>query len=146
MICSYCDAPMPDYSGFCPACGRSTAVDEFATSGPRERILSVVAYMALLPAIILLLVPPLNRSRFIRFHAWQSILFSTATILLGFVLRLMFVVFAFLPLLAWILLGVGTIAVCTLWLVLVVKAAQGTGFELPFLGPLAARLAAPSTH
>src|SRR5215475_8216057 len=24
MICSYCDASMPDISGFCPACGRST--------------------------------------------------------------------------------------------------------------------------
>lgn len=146
MICSYCDAPMPDVSAFCPVCGRSTASDDFEKSELRERFLSALAYFVLIPAIILLIVPPLSKGRYIRFHAWQSLLFSVGTVILAFVLRLIFLIFTFLPLIPWVLLGVCALGVFTLWVVLVVKAIQGSGYELPLIGPLAARLATRSEH
>ena len=146
MICAYCDAPMPDVSAFCPVCGRSTASDDFETGELRKRLLGALAYFVLIPAIILLVIPPFNRGRYIRFHAWQSLLFSIATVILAFVLRLIFLIFTFLPLIPWVLLGVCALGVFILWIVLVVKALQGSGYELPLIGPLAARLATHSGH
>src|ERR1700730_14181201 len=110
MICSNCDAPMPDISAFCPACGSSVAAEKFSASDPRERVLGTLAYLGLLPALVLLAVPALRRNPFIRFHCWQAVFFSGSSILLGLVLRLLFVLFSMLPivgfLLAWLSLGV----------------------------------------
>ncbi|PYV50288.1 MAG: hypothetical protein DMG92_08225 [Acidobacteria bacterium] len=144
MICSNCDAPMPDVSSFCPACGQAVAL-ELDTIDSRQKLLAVLAYVGLIPAIILLVIPALRGDRFVRFHAWQSILFSVSSALLGLALRLLFVVFSILPLvgflLAWLSLGIGTLGVFILWIVLVVKAAQGQHYELPLIGPLATELA-----
>ncbi len=135
---------MPDVSSFCPACGQAVA-QEFDTIDSRQKLLAVLAYIGLLPAIILLIIPVLRGDRFVRFHAWQSILFSLSSTLLGLALRLLFVVFSILPvvgfLLAWLSLGIGTLGVFILWIVLVLKAAQGQRYELPLIGPLAEQLA-----
>lgn len=146
MICAYCDAPMPDVSVYCPVCGHSIARDDFEASELRERLLSALAYFALIPAVIFLIIPPLSKGRYIRFHAWQSLLFSIATLILACVLRLIFLIFTFLPLIPWVLLGVCALGIFILWVVLVVKALQGSGYELPLIGPLAARLATRSAH
>ena len=145
MICSNCDAPMPDVSAFCPACGQSVIAEESAASDPREKILGALAYVGLIPAIILLAIPALRNNRFIRFHAWQSVFFSVSSVHLALGLRLLFIIFSTLPivgfLLAWLSLGIGAIGIVTLWVVLVVKAAQGQHYELPLIGPLAAQFA-----
>jgi uncharacterized membrane protein len=144
MICSNCDAHMPDVSAFCPACGSSVDIEESIASEPRERLLGALAYLGLIPAIVLLAIPALRRNPFIRFHAWQAVLFSGSSIILGLALRLLFVVFSLLPvvgfLLAWLSLGIAALGVVMLWVVLVVKAAQGQRYELPLIGPLAAQL------
>ena len=145
MLCSYCDAPMPEVSAFCPACGRSTSSDVFEKHDLRSPILGAVAYVGLVPAIVFLLIPALRESRFLRFHSWQSILFTLASIVLGLIFRLLYAIFSVFPvfglLIAWLVAGVGSLGLFTLWLVLVVKAAQGQKLELPFLGPLALRIA-----
>jgi uncharacterized membrane protein len=143
MICSNCDAPMPDVSAFCPACGQSVAPAVTAADAG-QKILGALAYIGVILAIILLLIPALRTDRFVRFHAWQSILFSVSSILIGLALRLFFVVFSLLPvvgfLLAWLSMGIGSLAIFMLWIVLVVKAAQGQHYELPLIGPIAAQL------
>jgi uncharacterized membrane protein len=145
MICSNCDAPMPDVSAFCPACGQSVIADESAASAPREKLLGALAYVGLLPAIVCLAIPALRDNRFIRFHSWQSMFFSVSSILMALALRFLFIIFSMLPvvgfLLAWLSLGIGSIGIVTLWVVLVVKAAQGQHYELPLIGPLAAQFA-----
>jgi uncharacterized membrane protein len=143
MICSNCNAPMPDVSAYCPSCGRSVA-QEFNAIDSRDKLLAVLAYIGLLPAIILLLIPMFRSDRFVRFHAWQSVLFSLSSMLLGLALRLLFVMLSLLPLgflLAWLSLGIGSLAIFMLWIVLVVKAAQGQRYELPVIGPLAEQFA-----
>jgi uncharacterized membrane protein len=136
---------MPDISAFCPACGSSVAAEKFSASGPRERVLSTLAYIGLLPALVFLAGPALRRNPFIRFHSWQAVFFSGSSILLGLALRLLFVLFSMLPivgfLLAWLSLGIGALGIFTLWVVLVVKAAQGQRYEMPLIGPLAAEFA-----
>jgi uncharacterized membrane protein len=147
MICSNCDAPMPDVSAFCPACGQSVA-EEFSAVDSRDRALGALAYIGIIPAVILLLIPALRGDRFVRFHSWQSVLFSVASVLLGVGLKLLFVILSVLPvfgfLLAWLCMGIGSLGMFMLWVVLVVKAAQGHRYELPLIGPLAAQLADPT--
>jgi uncharacterized membrane protein len=135
---------MPVVSAFCPACGISVAETPPAVNS-RDRALGALAYVGLIPAIILLLIPALRVNRFVRFHSWQSVLFTIASALLGLALKLLVVILAILPvvgfLLAWLSLGIGSMGIFILWVVLFVKAAQGHPYQLPLIGPLAEQLA-----
>ena len=135
---------MPDVSAYCPVCG--LAVSETPTTvNSRDRALGALAYIGLLPAIILLLIPLFRSNRFVRFHSWQSVLFTVTSALLGLALKLLVVALAILPvvgfLLAWLSLGIGSMGIFILWAVLFVKAAQGHHYQLPLIGPLAEQLA-----
>jgi uncharacterized membrane protein len=147
MICSNCAAEMPGISAFCPACGSSVNADSdsFRASDVTDHILGAVAYVAVVPAVVLLIIPALRHRLFVRFHAWQGLLFTAAVCVIALVLRLLFLLFSILPLggslIAWLLIGVGALAVTILWATLLVKAALGDGYELPFVGDWAARLA-----
>lgn len=145
MICPNCDAPMPDVSAFCPACGLSVTETPGALNS-RDRALGALAYIGLIPAIVLLLIPALRSKRFVRFHSWQSLLFTIASALLGLALKLLFVILAILPvvgfLLAWLSLGIGSMGIFILWIVLLIKAALGHSYQLPLIGPMAEQLAA----
>lgn len=153
MICSYCSAEMPEISMFCPGCGRavkpadSEATVSIAASSRSDSLIAAVSYASPIPAILFLAIPGLkfNNSAFVRFHSWQSILFSVATIIVGFLVRLVFAILSFIPwvgfLFAWLSIGVVSLAVVILWIVLVVKAAQGEAYELPKLGSMALHLA-----
>ena len=145
MICPNCDAPMPDVSAFCPACGRSVSESPGA-AGSRDRMLGALAYVGLIPAIVFLLLPNLRGDRFVRFHSWQSVVFTVASVLMGLVLKLLFMILAILPivgfLLAWLSLGIGSMGIFFLWIVLLAKAALGNYYQLPLVGPLAEQLVA----
>src|SRR5260221_2563406 len=110
MICPYCSATMPDVSVFCPVCGR--AVDSGPQVEPsvpgvwplsRDALLGAAAYVAILPALVLLVVPAFRTARFIRFHAWQSLLLAGATGGLRLATRLGLSVLSVRPIL-WFLL------------------------------------------
>jgi uncharacterized membrane protein len=135
---------MPDVSAFCPACGISVAEPHTAVNS-RDRALGALVYVGLIPAIILLLIPALRGNRFVRFHSWQSVLFTVASALLGLALKLLVIILAILPvvgfLLAWLSLGIGSMGIFILWIVLLVKAVQGHHYELPLIGPLADQFA-----
>lgn len=135
---------MPDVSAFCPACGLPVAETPHAVES-RDKALGAIAYIGLIPAVVLLLIPALRRNRFVRFHSWQSVLFTVAAALLGLALKLLFVIFALLPvvgfLLAWLSLGIGSMGIVFLWIVLLIKAALGHSYQLPLIGPLAEQFA-----
>ena len=146
MICSHCASEMPEISAFCPGCGRSVNAPEgLRAADARDALLGALAYVTVLPAILFLAVPVLKRSRFVRFHSWQSVFFTIATAIAGLVVKLGFVIFSILPaigfLLAWLSVGVASIALVFIWAVLAVKAVQGQSYELPVLGQMAAQLA-----
>jgi len=137
---------MPDISEFCPGCGRPVGAPKtLPAADSHEALLATLAYVAVVPAILFLASPALNRSRFVRFHSWQSILFATATAITALVIRLLFGVFSILPaiglLLAWLCVEVACIGTAVLWLLLTVKAAQGQSYELPVIGTMATQLA-----
>jgi uncharacterized membrane protein len=103
-----------------------------------DRALGALAYFTFVPAATLLLLPAFRSHRFIRFHAWQSILLWAVFLILTLAaLFLSNVAAAMLFLLFGIL---ASLAMLFLWIVLSVKAWQGERFELPWFGELAARL------
>jgi len=142
---------MPEISAFCPGCGRSVQGSDDAAlasgraANRRDASFGALVYIALLPAVHFLALPSLKPSRFVRFHSWQSVFFAILTVILAGLMRGLFALFSLFPgvgfLFATLTVGLVFLAVVFLWLVLVIKAVQGEGYELPWLGRIAAGLA-----
>lgn len=124
---------MPKGAAFCPGCGRS-----MTPLASAERIAATVAYLPILPAAVLLFLPAFRQSRFVRFHAWQSVLLWSVFLVLTVVALLLSNVAAAV---VFLLFGIlASLAMFFLWALLTLKAWQGERFELPVFGTLAARL------
>ena len=124
---------MPASAAFCPGCGQSMKPVTAA-----ERRVAAGVYFTFLPAILFLYLPAFRKSRFVRFHAWQSILVWTVFLLAAITGILVSNIAAAVALL---LLGIiGSLAMFFLWVVLSFKAWQGERFQLPLFGALAERL------
>jgi uncharacterized membrane protein len=131
--CPHCGTEMPPTAAFCPACGWS-----MRPLPQEDRALAALAYFSLIPAAVLLFLPAFRTHRFIRFHAWQSLLvWGTFLVLVIFALLLSNVAAAMVFLFFGILV---TLAMLFLWIVLSIKAWQGERFELPWFGDLAGRM------
>ena len=171
--CPQCHAEMPDSVAFCPSCGlrmwvprrdpgtpatNPLAVNKPVVSPPvtstlaasipvqpKGNLIAALAYITFIPAIILVLIEPFKRNRFVRFHCFQSIFLAVATILAAIALRILYSLLALIPvlgyLLAWLALTVALLGCVILWLVLLVKALQGEAFGLPLIGSIAEKLA-----
>jgi uncharacterized membrane protein len=100
-----------------------------------ERIPGALAYLTFIPALVFLFIEPYQKRKFVRFHAFQSLMFW-AGVLAFTLLGLLASMFGWLFL--WLLSGTLTsLALFFTWLLLSIKALQGEWFELPFLGPFA---------
>ena len=140
-FCNMCGAQIADGTTTCPACsGRAAVTPVAAASGLADNVAGMLAYVTIIPAIIFLVVEPYNKSRFVRFHAWQSIFFNVAWWVLWIGLRIMVHIplLGFLTLLVWPLVGLGGFIV---WLILLLKANQHQMFKLPVIGDLAEKQA-----
>src|SRR5215471_21213147 len=115
--CPQCHARIPEDVSFCPGCGRrmwlpgqespKTAQDAPRATTPavdvwtlrsapadpvqlKDRLLGALAYVTFIPAILLVAIPAFKHNRFIRFHAFQSILFTIATIFVAIAMWILF--------------------------------------------------------
>lgn len=70
-----------------------------------------------------------KESKFVRFHALQSILTFLGTMVIFVVLRV-------IPVLGWLISVVLTPVVIILWIVLMIKAYKGEMFKLPVIGDM----------
>jgi len=124
---------MPANSEFCPGCGWS-----MTPLPPAERAVAAVSYLTLAPAAVILFLPAFRSNRFVRFHAWQSVLIWGVFFVLTTVALFLSNVAAAM----WFLLfGIlASLAMLFLWIVLSIKAWEGERFELPLFGMLAERL------
>jgi len=103
-----------------------------------ERLAAAGGYFTLVPATVFLFLPAFRKSRFVRFHAWQSVLLWVVFLLAAMAGILLSNVAAAVALL---LIGIlGSLGMFFLWIVLSLKAWQGERFELPLFGHLAERL------
>jgi uncharacterized membrane protein len=136
-FCNMCGAQIADGTTTCAACsGRAAVVPAVAAPGLADNVAGMLAYFTIIPAIIFLVLEPYNKSRFVRFHAWQSIFFNVAWWILWFGLRVVVHIpfLGFLTLLVWPLVGLGGFIV---WIILLLKANQNQMFKLPVIGDLA---------
>jgi uncharacterized membrane protein len=142
-FCTVCGAQTADGSAVCPACSRSGApapAPVQSNSGLTDNVAGMLAYVTIIPAILFLVIEPYNRSRFVRFHAFQSIFFAVAWtalwIVLSFLVHIPFL--GWLTILIWPLVGLAGLVI---WLVLLLKANQGQMWKLPVIGDMAEKQA-----
>jgi uncharacterized membrane protein len=140
-FCNMCGAQVADGATVCATCsGRAAVLPATAVSGLTDNVAGMLAYVTFIPAIIFLVTAPYNKSRFIRFHSFQSIFFCGAVFVIQIALTFMTVV-PFLILLTaplHMLVALGTLIV---WIILLLKANQGQMYKLPLIGDLAEKQA-----
>ncbi len=135
---------------FCPKCGAAVNVTGGnvgaaatpapapvapATAGLTDNAASALCYaLGLITGILFLVLAPYNQNRNIRFHAFQSIFFHVAAIVVWIGLSIISVMthgmMIFLAPLVWL-------AFFVLWLILIIKAYQGQKLVLPVIGAMA---------
>ncbi len=114
-------------------------------SGLSENGIAALSYITFIPAILFLILPRYNRSAYVRFHAWQSLLLNVVAFLASFLVTYMVLPFM-LPQAAILLAIVRIIWGIWLgaWVVWAVAALNGRKLAMPILGKLADRVANPS--
>jgi uncharacterized membrane protein len=143
-FCSNCGAQIPAGATACPSCSAAgTSGPTVATAtvgGLTDNVAGLLAYITVIPAIIFLVLEPYNKSRFIRFHAFQCIFFCVAMIAISIALTILglipFIGLILIPI--HLLVGLGAFA---LWIVLMLKAYQGQMFKLPIIGDISEKQA-----
>ena len=131
--CPHCGTVMPASAAFCPGCGWSMTPIPSA-----DRAIAALAYFTFVAGAVILFLPAFRHQRFIRFHAWQSVLLWGVFFVLTIAALFLSNVAAAM---AFLLFGIlASLAMLFLWIVLTLKAWQGERFELPLFGTLAERL------
>jgi uncharacterized membrane protein len=135
---------MPDSAAFCPGCGRSMQTESLVrqrSTFSRDHLFGACAYFTFLPALAFLFLGSYRRSPLVRFHSVQCLLLWLVGIASALVVRLLALLFLFVPmigpLLAVLFVTIAALAALFLWIVLVVKALQGERFALPVIGGMA---------
>jgi uncharacterized membrane protein len=169
-FCQTCGASLPDGSPACTACGASQGVAASSVApgaipgampgsmpvaapvaatgaGLTPNVAGALAYLVgLITGVLFLVIDPFKTDRFVRFHAFQSIFFNVAWIafwiawtIVGFMLSaISHGLFFIIQLPVNLLVMVGGFC---LWAYLMYSAYQGKTFQLPIIGPLAAKQA-----
>jgi len=141
-FCSKCGKQVADNVGFCPACGTAIGapvagnVGQTSSSGMQSNVAGLLCYILII-GIIFLFVEPLKSDKFVRFHAFQSIFYWLAVIVIFFCLG------AILPFGLWITVYWPLRLVTFAGMIfLMYKAYNNERFKLPFIGDLAEKQAA----
>src|SRR5437588_6543645 len=144
-FCSVGVTQIADGETTCPACSSrasatSAGTSQSSTGGLTDNVAGMLAYVTPIPAIIFLVTAPYNRSRFIRFHSFQSIFFCVAMIAIGIALSILSVI-PFLVLITVPLHLIVWVGGFVLWIILLLKANQGQMYKLPMIGDIAEKQA-----
>ena len=119
---------------------------EFAKSsatGLAENVAGALAYvLGPITGVAFLVLE--KESRFVRFHAMQSVLVGAVLIVLNFALNILDAILLAIPFLGWLVsMGIGLVvglASLVLWLALMWAAFRGQEWELPWIGQQARHL------
>jgi uncharacterized membrane protein len=137
-LCESCGKEMGDAAAFCPSCGKAATppppggADGGAAgqaAGLQSNIAGALAYLWIV-AIILLLLEPYNRDKFVRFHAFQALFLGLASIAGHIVLSL-------IPILGWMLMPFWSLLMLIMAIIAAVKAYQNQTWRIPVIGPFA---------
>jgi uncharacterized membrane protein len=151
-FCSTCGAQIPDGTITCAACAsRAVAAAPApaaaipAPAASSDNVNGMLAYITIIPAIIFLVAEPYNKSRFVRFHAWQNILLHAAAFVCWVALFIFSFVLALIPilghLLAFFLWFALMVVFFVAWIMALLKANGGQMYKLPVIGDIAEKQA-----
>lgn len=156
-FCAKCGAQLNAGSGFCGACGAAVSGQSVTTTtgaaaapasspsgtasgGMTDNVAAALSYIWIV-GLIFLFIEPYNKNRFVRFHAFQSIFFGIAWIVLWVGMHIVFSIMPFLGLLIlplYFLIGLGGFVY---WLFLAFKAYGNAEYKVPIIGDIAAKQA-----
>lgn len=103
------------------------------STGIQENVEGLLCYLfGWITGLIFFLIE--KDSKFVRFHAMQSIAVSVVLMVIYFILGV-------IPIIGWIIMPIVGIAAFIIWILLLVKAYQGKLFKLPVIGDFAAKRA-----
>ena len=105
-------------------------------SGLSDNGAGALSYVTIIPAIIFLIMPPYNKSSYVKFHAWQCIFLTIAWIALFIVLAILARI-PFFGLFIFPVMLVVDLGMFVVWLIVVLKALNGQRIKLPIIGALA---------
>ena len=137
-FCAACGGQMADGATVCAACGKSgaqsagggvAAAPASTGSGMADNVAGALAYL-FIPAIIFLMVEPYNKSKFVRFHAYQGVILGVVSILGHIVLTI-------IPIIGWIMLPFFSLAIFVLAIIAAVKAWGNNMWKIPVIGNMA---------
>ncbi len=154
-FCPSCGTALAEGALACPSCGAAASASAGSVGGAAtapapaaattgggltDNVAGMLAYITIVPAIIFLVIEPYNRKRFVRFHAFQSIFFGVAWIVLSIAVSIITAIpfLGLLSLLIWPIIGIGGLI---LWILLLLKANQGQMWKLPVIGDMAEKQA-----
>ena len=156
-FCAGCGSAITQGSGFCASCGKSVGavsqgavaaapvvISNPAASGLTPNLAGALAYiLGLITGVLFLVLEPYKRDPFVRFHAMQSVLYSSACLIFSIAWRIMvsflsdinpWLALATFPIRLLIALGF-----FGLWLFVMYQAHNGREYRIPFIGALAAK-------
>ncbi len=148
-FCPKCGAPQGDPAGATPGAQQPAYAPpppaQPVAGGMEDNMAGALCYLlGFITGVLFLVLEPYNKRPFVRFHAFQSVLFSVGwiilsiavSIVLGIMSAVMHMWLIFVPLRMLIaLLGF------LLWLFCMYKAYNRELYQLPIVGPMAAKQA-----
>jgi uncharacterized membrane protein len=151
-FCAKCGAQLAEGTNFCASCGTPVgsaaggpAAPAAAWTGMSSNVAGLLAYILwFVTGIIFLVIEPYKNDKFVRFHAFQSIFYSAAVIVLWtvYIIAASILTFVSLGILAMVMGMVGLLiwlAVLAYWIFLMYKAYNHELYKIPFIGDLAAK-------
>ncbi|MBA7502692.1 hypothetical protein ES706_01285 [subsurface metagenome] len=140
MFCPKCGAENPEGAKFCSKCGAELGVSAKPSEtsvGLSANVAGLLCYvLGWISGIVFLVIE--KRNKFVKFHAWQSIMtfgvLTVASLVLGWI-PIIGLVFD------WIIGILGLV----LWIVLMIQAGTGKMWKLPWVGNWAERQASKAS-
>jgi uncharacterized membrane protein len=143
---------MADNAATCPACGKAAAAAgggggaaPAASGGLDDNIAALLGYLIGILSIVWLILEPYKNRPFVRFHAFQCLVFWGSFVVASIAITILSIMLAFVPGVGGLLAGVLWFAIyCggfVIWIVLMVKAYQGEKWKIPVIGNFAQKLA-----
>lgn len=102
-----------------------------AGQGLSDTAAGALAYITIIPAIVFLVLAPYNTRPFVKFHAVQCLGLAVVWFCLG--------VIGIIPILGWLVVALGSLALLVVWILSIVKASQGSYLKLPVLSDFASQ-------
>jgi uncharacterized membrane protein len=132
MFCAKCGTENPEGAKFCSKCGAeldapvAAKPETESSTGLSANAAGLLCYLAgWITGIIFLVLE--QKSTFVKFHAWQSIMTFG-------VLTLAYIVVFWIPFVGWILSTLIGILMFVLWLILMIQAGTGKMWKVPGAG------------